>query len=224
MKRITLAATVIVLSSAIGVGAVRAAGTFDVGPGTVAAGGDVTVGFCGFAAGQGGYYTVNGPSVSSARFWGPADGSGCLTYIESTAGWAPGKYKFIGYVTGSTGRNSKIGSTVVDMLVGMYTGPLFRAALHLWVAAADEERLRPRVGALESRVGREAHRLAVELLGADETVPGVREFVQATLDMARGLGLADLLTDDSARRSNIVREWSHVLDGVLRTGYHGAVS
>ncbi len=107
---------------------------------------------------------------------------------------------------------------VVEMLVGVYTGPLFRAALHLWVAAADEDRLRPRVTALESRIGREAHRLAVEFLGADESVPGVRETVQATLDMARGLGLANLLSDDGPRRAAIVRQWSRVLDAVLSPG------
>ncbi len=115
MKRIALAATVVVLSLATGVGAVRAAGTFSVGPGTVAAGGDVTVSFCGFTTGQGGYFTVSGPSVSSTVFWGPATGTGCLNYLESTAGWTPGKYKFLGYVTGSTGRTSKLGSAVVTV-------------------------------------------------------------------------------------------------------------
>ncbi|MEU0183128.1 TetR/AcrR family transcriptional regulator [Streptomyces sp. NPDC006207] len=108
---------------------------------------------------------------------------------------------------------------VVGMVVDLYTGPIFRAALHLWVAAANEEQLRPRVTSLEARIGREAHRLAVEMLGADEAVAGVRETVQATLDMARGLGLANLLSDDSARRGGIVREWSAVLDGVLRRGF-----
>jgi AcrR family transcriptional regulator len=107
---------------------------------------------------------------------------------------------------------------MVDMLVAVHTGPLFRAALHLWVAAGDEEALRTRVAALESRIGREAHRLAVEFLGADESVPGVRETVQGVLDMARGLGLANLLSDDSARRARIVRQWSRVLDAVLHDG------
>lgn len=107
---------------------------------------------------------------------------------------------------------------VVDMLVAVHAGPLFRAALHLWVAAADEEPLRPRVGALEARIGREAHRLAVDFLGADESLPGVRETVQATLDMARGLGLANLLSDDSARRARIVRQWARILDAVLHEG------
>ena len=101
---------------------------------------------------------------------------------------------------------------VVDMLVRLYTGQLFRAALHLWVAAATEETLRERVVALENKVGREAHRAAVTFLGVDENADGVRETVQATLDMARGLGLANLLSDDSARRARVVRRWSVIID------------
>lgn len=104
---------------------------------------------------------------------------------------------------------------VVDMLVRLYTGQLFRAALQLWVAAATEEPLRERVVALENRVGREAHRAAVAFLGVDEHAAGVRETVQATLDMARGLGLANLLSDDSARRARVVRRWSRIIDGAL---------
>ena len=97
---------------------------------------------------------------------------------------------------------------MVAALVDLYTGPLFRAALQLWVAASNEEQLRPRVTALEARVGRETHRIAVELLGADESRPGVRETVQGLLDMARGLGLANLLTDDTARRERVVAQWA----------------
>ena len=104
---------------------------------------------------------------------------------------------------------------VVEMVVRMYTDRFFTAALHLWVAAATEEPLRERVVALENRVGREAHRAAVASLGADENAPGVREAVQATLDLARGLGLANLLTDDSARRARVVRRWADILDAAL---------
>ncbi|MFH8745851.1 TetR/AcrR family transcriptional regulator [Streptomyces rimosus] len=116
--------------------------------------------------------------------------------------------------TGSSARTR----IVVEEIVGLYTGPLFRAALHLWVAASDEEPLRERVTALEARVGREAHRTAVALLGADEAVPGVRETVQGLLDMSRGLGLATLLTDDKARRDRVVTQWAHILDTVLNGG------
>jgi hypothetical protein len=82
------------------------------------------------------------------------------------------------------------------------------------VAAATEEPLRERVVALENKVGREAHRAAVGFLGVDENAEGVRETVQATLDMARGLGLANLLSDDSARRARVVRRWSAIIDAM----------
>lgn len=104
---------------------------------------------------------------------------------------------------------------VVTLLGEMYTTPLFRAALQLWVAASSDEQLRAQVVPLEARVGREAHRLTVEALGADESVPGVRETVQATLDLVRGLGLADLLTDDSTRRGRLLRQWAATLDTAL---------
>lgn len=104
---------------------------------------------------------------------------------------------------------------VISALVDLYTGPLFRAALHLWVAASNEDQLRPRVTELEARVGRETHRIAVELLAADESKPGVRETVQGLLDMARGLGLANLLTDDEARRDRVVTQWTALLNQAL---------
>ncbi|MFC5723830.1 TetR/AcrR family transcriptional regulator [Streptomyces gamaensis] len=107
---------------------------------------------------------------------------------------------------------------VVGALVDLHTGQVFRAALHLWVAAASEATLRPRVTALEARIGREVHRMAVELLGVDESRPGVRETVQGLLDMARGLGLANLLTDDRVRRERVVEHWAGVLGEVLGSG------
>ncbi|WP_329197198.1 MULTISPECIES: TetR/AcrR family transcriptional regulator [unclassified Streptomyces] len=106
-------------------------------------------------------------------------------------------------------------AAVVEALVDLYTGTLFRAALQLWVAASNEEQLRPHVSGLEARVGRETHRIAVELLGADESVPGVRETVQGLLDMARGLGLANVLSDDTARRARVVTQWARILDAAL---------
>ncbi|MER5935534.1 TetR/AcrR family transcriptional regulator [Streptomyces sp. NPDC002054] len=104
---------------------------------------------------------------------------------------------------------------VIEALVDLFTGTLFRAALQLWVAASNEEQLRPRVTELEARVGRETHKIAVELLGADESVPGVRETVQGLLDLARGLGLANVLTDDTARRARVVSQWTRIIESTL---------
>ncbi|GLY65826.1 TetR/AcrR family transcriptional regulator [Amycolatopsis taiwanensis] len=112
---------------------------------------------------------------------------------------------------------------VVDMLLDLYTGPAFRAALQLWVVASTDEALRATLMPLQARVGREAHRLALDLLGVDESHPGVRELVQSTLDLARGLGLANLLADDTRRRRRIARQWARVLGATLPEPGRGAV-
>jgi AcrR family transcriptional regulator len=105
---------------------------------------------------------------------------------------------------------------VVERLVGVYTGPLFRAAVQMWAVASSDAALRAQLVPLEAKLAREAHRVAVEILGVDESVPGMRELVQATLDLARGLGLADILTDDSKRRKRVVQQWAAMLDAAIR--------
>lgn len=104
---------------------------------------------------------------------------------------------------------------VVDMLAAAFTGPLFVAALEVWVAARTDPDLRAALIPLEARVGREMHRLAVDLLGADERAPGVREAVQATLDLMRGLGVANLLSDDTARRQALLAAWKKQLATIV---------
>ncbi len=105
---------------------------------------------------------------------------------------------------------------IVELVFELFTGTFFRAALMLWVAAASEPQLREQIVALEARIGREVHRVVLDLLGVDEQIPGVRETVQATLDLARGLGLANLLSDDRGRRAGIARQWATMLNGTLR--------
>lgn len=104
---------------------------------------------------------------------------------------------------------------VVVRLVEHFTGTLFKAALQVWTAAAADEALRERVVPLEQKFGRVAHRMAIEALGVSDADETVHRLVQATLDLARGLGLADVLTDDSARRGEVVRAWAAHLDAVL---------
>ncbi len=104
---------------------------------------------------------------------------------------------------------------VVGLVVDFYVSPVFAAALELWVAARTDAALRELVLPLQARLGRESHRVAVELLDADERRPGVREAVQATLDLARGLALANTLADDADRRARIVTAWSTQLEEML---------
>lgn len=105
---------------------------------------------------------------------------------------------------------------VLDSLVGMYTGPLFRAALQVWNAAAVDPAVREHVIPLEQTVAREAFRLAATLLGIeDRDNPRLRAIVAATLDLGRGLGLANILTDDADRRSWVLDAWCVELEAVI---------
>jgi AcrR family transcriptional regulator len=105
---------------------------------------------------------------------------------------------------------------VLRMLGDHFASPVFVAALELWVAARTDPVLLEAVAPLEQKGGRETHRMTVDLLGADESRPGVRQLVQATLDLVRGLGLAATISDDSRRRNRILDQWARTLDGALR--------
>ena len=104
---------------------------------------------------------------------------------------------------------------VLQMLADHFTGPVFTAALELWVAARTDETLLAAVAPLEQKVDRDTHRLTVELLGAGERRAGVRGLVQATLDLVRGLGLAGTISDDTRRRGRILDQWARTLDLAL---------
>lgn len=111
----------------------------------------------------------------------------------------------------STGRTR----AVLDILGAQFTGPVYFAALELWVAARTDAELLTAVAPLERRVGRETHKYAVELLGIDESLGDNRALIQATLDLLRGLGLAASLSDDTARRNKLLDAWALVLDAQL---------
>jgi AcrR family transcriptional regulator len=103
----------------------------------------------------------------------------------------------------------------LDQICAIYTSTLFTAALHVWSEAAVDPGLREQVIPLERVLAREAYRLAVTLLGVDGDDAHVRTVVAGILDLARGLGLASILTDDSARRSRILDTWADQLDLAL---------
>ncbi|WP_068400939.1 TetR/AcrR family transcriptional regulator [Kribbia dieselivorans] len=104
---------------------------------------------------------------------------------------------------------------VVQLVVDVNTDTFFKAAVQAWTAAAADPALLEHIGPLERRFARGVHAVAVELLEVDDSDPRVRSLIQGTLDMARGLGLADLLSDDSKRRARIIAAWSEQLRDAL---------
>ncbi|MCW2855842.1 MAG: transcriptional regulator, TetR family [Marmoricola sp.] len=104
---------------------------------------------------------------------------------------------------------------VLEMLGEHFTSDVFVAALELWVAARSDPTLLAALGPFEQVTGRETHKLTVKMLAADESQPGARELVQATLDLIRGLGLANTISNDQKRRSKILDRWAAVLEDEL---------
>ena len=104
---------------------------------------------------------------------------------------------------------------VLESLVGLYTGPLFKAALQVWTAAAVDPAVREHIIPLEQTVAREAFRLAATLLKVDRGNVRLRAIVAATLDLGRGLGLANILTDDASRRSWVLDAWCTELEAII---------
>lgn len=104
---------------------------------------------------------------------------------------------------------------VVALMVEAYGGDLFRAALQVWTVAANDPHLRDAVQPMERTFAREVHEMAVRLLEVDDSDPRSRALIQVTLDVARGLALANLLTDDTKRRRRVVSTWADQLAEAL---------
>lgn len=92
---------------------------------------------------------------------------------------------------------------IVEQVLGYDASDLFKAALQIWTAAAAEPALRENIRPLEEKFARRMYDNAVLVLCADTSDERTRRLIQTTLDLARGLGLADVLSDDSVRRRKI---------------------
>lgn len=96
---------------------------------------------------------------------------------------------------------------VVGAVVEHYTSALFKAALHMWTAAASDPELRALAVPMEAEMSRKVFAYMATEIGVDMGDEPSRRKLQTTMDLARGLGLADMLADDSQRRAKIVEAW-----------------
>jgi AcrR family transcriptional regulator len=102
-------------------------------------------------------------------------------------------------------------AAAVDRAVAIYTGTEFKAALQVWAAAASDSALRELILPMEDKFAHAAHQMTVAALDPEGRYPDSRRIAQVTLDLARGLGLADTLSDDSRRRAQVVATWTELV-------------
>lgn len=103
---------------------------------------------------------------------------------------------------------------LVEQVLDYYASELFQASLHVWTAAAADPVLRAQVLPLEEKASRDAYEIVVKTLRADVSDERTHRLIQTTLDLARGLGLAQLLSDDSSRRKSIAHFWTTELRSI----------
>jgi AcrR family transcriptional regulator len=111
---------------------------------------------------------------------------------------------------------AELGSThdlaqALQLLSDAFAGPLFLAALELWVAARTEPPLRRALLPLERQVTE-----ALTVLGADllDVSPDSR-LLELTVELVRGLGMAVLFSTPAGaerRRHRLLADWQHILE------------
>ncbi len=86
----------------------------------------------------------------------------------------------------------------IALLWQAMTGPLFAAAIELWVAARTDEDLRDALVVSERRLGRSAREFLAEVLGAqDPDEPAFRDALDHVLQVFRGASLTAILRTDA---------------------------
>ncbi|MFT4127406.1 MAG: TetR/AcrR family transcriptional regulator [Gordonia sp. (in: high G+C Gram-positive bacteria)] len=106
-------------------------------------------------------------------------------------------------------------AVAIGRAVEIYTGTAFKAALQVWAAAASDPALREVILPMEARFARVAHQMTVAILDPGGADARAHRVAQVTLDLARGLGLADTLSDDSRRRAQVVATWTEMATAAL---------
>ncbi|WP_297006305.1 TetR/AcrR family transcriptional regulator [uncultured Corynebacterium sp.] len=105
---------------------------------------------------------------------------------------------------------------VLDLVFGFFSDSLFHAAVQVWAGAASDAQLKAVILPAEERYSREVYQLAALALNADLSDRRTRRMLSMTLDIARGLGLASVLIDDSGHRDEVVETWGTTLSGAIR--------
>ncbi|HXX48337.1 MAG TPA: TetR/AcrR family transcriptional regulator [Myxococcota bacterium] len=104
----------------------------------------------------------------------------------------------------------------LDAIWASFSGPLFAAALELWVASRSDRELREHLVRFERQVGRAMAALFGELAGAEPQRE--RDFAAAlelTFHVMRGMALQRILRDDDTERRRLFELWKRLVSQYL---------
>lgn len=90
-------------------------------------------------------------------------------------------------------------AAALDILWSTFSGPLFTAALELWMAARTDPELAEALVPAEREIGRGARQTARELCRAGDASPEFERAVELAANAMRGIALQQLLNPSPAR-------------------------
>jgi len=110
---------------------------------------------------------------------------------------------------------------VIDLVAETFAGPLFTAALELWVAARTDADLHRALIPFERGVGRGLVQLWREIAGDLAAHPRFDAVLELSLHLARGMALQKILRDDDGARRRALAMWREVAEQALRSSARG---
>ena len=105
---------------------------------------------------------------------------------------------------------------LLDVVTEAFGGPLFDAALELWVAARTDAELHRSLLQFERVAGRGLAQLWREVAGDLASAARFDAVLQLTMHLARGMALQKILRSDDTARSQLLRLWREMAAGTLR--------
>ena len=103
----------------------------------------------------------------------------------------------------------------LDAIWASFSGPLFSAALELWVASRSDAELRASLVRFERQVGRAMSALFAELAGPAAPPREVRQLLELTFHVMRGMALQRILRGDDTERRRLFELWKRLVSDSL---------
>lgn len=107
-------------------------------------------------------------------------------------------------------------AAMLDLIWASFSGPLFYAALELWVAARTDHELLEPLQRFERNVARAMGQTWRKLSAPEAKHAEFDDLVLLTLYVMRGMALQKILRDDDTRRRRLFERWKTMVTTALR--------